>query len=234
MLTTSGFSQALNPIGALPRKRFAALAFGVCLPPSIHRVFRSSQGLVSWHTAQHTDELMAIDLDTLDHAALKAMLVSTREVRCAAARCLLRLRPPLCRRCDLRGRMLRARAAQIPRDPHSACFAHHNRCPRSYCRALLDRARDLRHPAGDKAIPTPACKAAARRFACLDGIAAQPAFPKIRHCGDGGVEIDNNAAESALRVVALGRKNSVLPDQTVQTKRLRLISMPECGDDRFS
>ena len=29
----------------------------------------------------------------------------------------------------------------------------------------------------------------------------------IRYCGDGGLEIDNNAAERALRAVALGRKN---------------------------
>jgi hypothetical protein len=29
----------------------------------------------------------------------------------------------------------------------------------------------------------------------------------MRFCGDGGIEIDNNAAERALRVVALGRKN---------------------------
>src|SRR6266436_927125 len=29
----------------------------------------------------------------------------------------------------------------------------------------------------------------------------------LRFCDDGGIEIDNNAAERALRVVALGRKN---------------------------
>jgi len=29
----------------------------------------------------------------------------------------------------------------------------------------------------------------------------------MRFCDDGGIEIDNNAAERALRVVALGRKN---------------------------
>jgi hypothetical protein len=29
----------------------------------------------------------------------------------------------------------------------------------------------------------------------------------VRYCGDGRVEIDNNAAERALRAVALGRKN---------------------------
>src|SRR5215471_5669835 len=31
--------------------------------------------------------------------------------------------------------------------------------------------------------------------------------PLIRYCGDGALEIDNNAAERALRAVALGRKN---------------------------
>ncbi len=29
----------------------------------------------------------------------------------------------------------------------------------------------------------------------------------VRYCDDGNLEIDNNAAERALRVVALGRKN---------------------------
>ena len=29
----------------------------------------------------------------------------------------------------------------------------------------------------------------------------------LHYCGDGGVEIDNNAAERSLRAVALGRKN---------------------------
>jgi transposase len=29
----------------------------------------------------------------------------------------------------------------------------------------------------------------------------------MRYCGDGHLEIDNNAAEPALRAVALGRKN---------------------------
>jgi transposase len=29
----------------------------------------------------------------------------------------------------------------------------------------------------------------------------------MRFCDDGGIEIDNNAAERALRVVAVGRKN---------------------------
>ena len=29
----------------------------------------------------------------------------------------------------------------------------------------------------------------------------------LRYCSDGGLEIDNNAAERALRAVALGRKN---------------------------
>jgi len=29
----------------------------------------------------------------------------------------------------------------------------------------------------------------------------------VRYCDDGGVEIDNNAAERALRAVAIGRKN---------------------------
>jgi hypothetical protein len=29
----------------------------------------------------------------------------------------------------------------------------------------------------------------------------------VRYCGDGNIEIDNNAAERALRAVALGRKN---------------------------
>ena len=32
----------------------------------------------------------------------------------------------------------------------------------------------------------------------------------MRFCDDGGIEIDNNAAERALRVVALGRKNFLL------------------------
>jgi hypothetical protein len=31
--------------------------------------------------------------------------------------------------------------------------------------------------------------------------------PLLRYCGDGALEIDNNAAERALRAVALGRKN---------------------------
>jgi len=31
--------------------------------------------------------------------------------------------------------------------------------------------------------------------------------PLIRYCNDGTLEIDNNAAERALRAVALGRKN---------------------------
>jgi len=33
----------------------------------------------------------------------------------------------------------------------------------------------------------------------------------IRYCNDGHIEIDNNAAERALRAVALGRKNYLLP-----------------------
>jgi len=34
-----------------------------------------------------------------------------------------------------------------------------------------------------------------------------PAHALGRYCEDGGLEIDNNAAERALRAVALGRKN---------------------------
>jgi hypothetical protein len=36
----------------------------------------------------------------------------------------------------------------------------------------------------------------------------------MRYCNDGRLEIDNNAEERALRAVALGRKNYLLPDQT--------------------
>ena len=37
------------------------------------------------------------------------------------------------------------------------------------------------------------------------GLGRWPAF--VRYCDDGALEIDNNAAERALRAVALGRKN---------------------------
>jgi hypothetical protein len=44
----------------------------------------------------------------------------------------------------------------------------------------------------------------------------------LRFCDDGRIEIDNNAAERALRVVALGRKNFLLrAPMVVEKVRLR-------------
>jgi transposase len=95
-------------------------------------------------------------------------------------------------------------------------------------RTLRDRSRDpwqhcrrsgRRHPSGQGKTP-------ARQHAHLDGeVHTREALPEVRHRGrdplralalacphplrrtTGSLEIDNNAAERALRVVALGRKN---------------------------
>jgi len=45
----------------------------------------------------------------------------------------------------------------------------------------------------------------------------------LRFCDDGGIEIDNNAAERALRVVALGRnhaRDEIMHSSTVSTVRI--------------
>ena len=44
----------------------------------------------------------------------------------------------------------------------------------------------------------------------------------MRFLNDGKIEIDNNAAERALRSVALGRKNWLFADQTMEVKQLLL------------
>jgi len=43
--------------------------------------------------------------------------------------------------------------------------------------------------------------------------------PLLRYCDDGALEIDNNAAERALRTVALGRKNYLFAGSDVGGER---------------
>ena len=45
----------------------------------------------------------------------------------------------------------------------------------------------------------------------------------LRYCGDGRVEIDNNAAERALRAVALGRKNYLFAGSNAGGERAAAI-----------
>jgi transposase len=45
----------------------------------------------------------------------------------------------------------------------------------------------------------------------------------LRYCGDGGLEIDNNAAERALRAVALGRKNYLFAGSNAGGERAAAI-----------
>ena len=121
--------------------------------------------------------------------------------------------------------MLGACPTQVPRDPRRVPFADNNRGDRARRRALRDRARHTRQPRGDAATRPPGQgKTAAREPARLDGIETRPALPQVRRAAairyalsrwraltrytdDGRLEIDNNAAERALRVVAMGRKN---------------------------
>ena len=48
----------------------------------------------------------------------------------------------------------------------------------------------------------------------------------MRYCNDGPIEIDNNAAERALRALALGRKNYLIaaPTNTASLGRIHLLS----------
>ena len=67
--------------------------------------------------------------------------------------------------------------------------------PRARCRGSAEAGGPARPPARQE------CHRRGDRYA----LSRWPALP--RYAGDGRIEIDNNAAERAIRPVALGRKN---------------------------
>ena len=125
----------------------------------------------------------------------------------------------------LRGGLLGACSAQVPRDPCRPRFTHHDRSAGQDRRSLCDRRRDPRQACRSQVEHPPVARqAAARRTANLDGEGTRRLSAKsetagairyalsrwralTRYTEDGLLEIDNSAAERALRAVALGRKN---------------------------
>ncbi len=156
-------------------------------------------------------------------------------------RCLCRLPTSLRRWNDRRSRLLGARPAQVPRDPYRPSFADHHRGDRACRRTLRDRSRDPRQHAGDQEDHPPGQgKTSARQHAYLARSHAREALPQVRYGGgdplrplalgrltryvdDGQLEIDNNAAERALRVVALGRKNFLFAGSNAGGERAAAI-----------
>ena len=130
------------------------------------------------------------------------------------------------RRRHLRGRVLGSRQTQVPRHPCGSRIAHHHRSPRSHRSAVRNRgsrfaasppnfaARSGRPAPGRcstifaswmektlRSLSTKSETAGAIRYALSHWRAL------TRYVDDGLLEIDNNAAERALRAVAIGRKN---------------------------
>src|SRR5271163_4524850 len=160
---------------------------------------------------------------------------------CASGRRLLRLPSPLRRRQYLRSGLLGPRPAQVPRDPHRASFTDDDRSGRAHRGALRHRAeirgstaevrRTIRQARARPRLVSmrvwlestlaklsrKSDTAAAIRYA----LSRWPAL--TRYIDDGQLEIDNNAAERALRVVALGRKNFLFAGSNAGGQRAAAI-----------
>ena len=127
---------------------------------------------------------------------------------------------------DLRGGLLGACAAQVSRHPRCPCFAHHDRSAGQRIGALYAIEEEIRGKPADlrlnirqararplldelrswmekmlRSLSAKSETAGAIRYALSRWRAL------TRYVDDGLLEIDNTAAERALRAVALGRKN---------------------------
>ncbi|MEO6801945.1 MAG: transposase [Granulicella sp.] len=114
---------------------------------------------------------------------------------------------------------------QVPQDPYRACFADDFRSHRAHRRTLCHRSRDARQHGGNlQKHPTSSGKTSTRQLRTWPVVTLEKLSRKsdsavaIRYAlsrwgaltcyvDDGQLEINNNAAEGALRVVAFGRKN---------------------------
>jgi len=118
-----------------------------------------------------------------------------------------------------------ARTAQVPRHPCHPRFSHHDRGADAYRHPLSHRRRSARQakPVATRSSADPG-QATAEEARILDGkVFAFPSPPRAnggairyalsrwcaltRYIDDGLLEIDNSAAERALRAVALAVKN---------------------------
>src|SRR5471030_184385 len=143
----------------------------------------------------------------------------------AASRCLRRLQRLVRRRHDPRSGLLGTRATQIPRPARGATNPADHRGAAPHRRTLCDRGQIRGKPPDERREVRQArsrpllddlerwlqttletlSRKSDTAAAILYALKLWPAL--LRYCDDGAIEIDNSAAERALRGVAIGRRN---------------------------